>query len=178
MPVNSLIALLAEEGDDLSNIEVPKDEGAPAPAAEKPKPGNTSSSLPFVLLVLSAIGIIGTMAIYDPSNPSLPLPAEAKPAAAPAKPTTPSPASSSSHGISTSGLAKPLSPAVLSLITRHHIADPSQITGSGPGGRILKGDVLAFLGKIQPRPMPPPTKSAAPAQVVLAKKVGLRLAKY
>ncbi|RUS18005.1 hypothetical protein BC937DRAFT_89247 [Endogone sp. FLAS-F59071] len=133
VPVNSLIALLAEEGDDLSNIEVPKDEETPAPAAEKPKP------------------------------------AESKPAAAPAKPATPPPASSS-HGISTSDLAKPLSPAVLSLITRHHIADPSQITGSGPGGRILKGDVLAFLGKIQPRPMPPPTKSAAPAQVVLAKK--------
>ena len=37
VPVGKTIALLAEEGDDISNLEVPKeDEGAPAPKQEKP----------------------------------------------------------------------------------------------------------------------------------------------
>ena len=36
VPVGKTIALLAEEGDDISNLEVPKeDEGAPAPKQEK-----------------------------------------------------------------------------------------------------------------------------------------------
>ncbi|RUS25660.1 hypothetical protein BC938DRAFT_471825 [Jimgerdemannia flammicorona] len=131
VPVNSLIALLAEEGDDLSNIEIPADTSASATATEEP--------------------------------------AESKPAApAPAPPRSPSSSHASSHAVPTQGLAKPLSPAVLSLLSRHHISDPSKIPASGPGGRILKGDLLAFLGQIQPKPMPPPTRSAAPAQIMLA----------
>ncbi|CAG8486561.1 11197_t:CDS:2 [Ambispora leptoticha] len=45
----------------------------------------------------------------------------------------------------------PLSPAVLHLLTLNGISDATKITATGPKGRLLKGDVLAYLGKIEPR---------------------------
>jgi len=45
IPVGKVIALLAEEGDDISNLEVPKEEEAP-PKAEEPQPSSSSSSPP------------------------------------------------------------------------------------------------------------------------------------
>lgn len=75
------------------------------------------------------------------------------------------------HDIDTSKLKKPLSPAVLNLVLRHHIKDVGAIKASGPGGRILKGDVLAHLGFIPYKPAPPMRTSAAPPrdQIVFAK---------
>lgn len=35
--MNDIIALLAEEGDDLSKVEIPKSAAAPAPAKEEKK---------------------------------------------------------------------------------------------------------------------------------------------
>lgn len=77
----------------------------------------------------------------------------------------------SHHDIDTSKLKKPLSPAVLNLVLRYHIKDLDAIKASGPGGRILKGDVLAHLGFIPYKPAPPPKTSAAPPrdQIVFAK---------
>jgi pyruvate/2-oxoglutarate dehydrogenase complex dihydrolipoamide acyltransferase (E2) component len=49
VPVGKVIAMLAEEGDDISNIEAPKDESAPAPkqeSAPSPPSGSASSSAP------------------------------------------------------------------------------------------------------------------------------------
>ncbi|KAG5642407.1 hypothetical protein DXG03_002839 [Asterophora parasitica] len=57
IPVGKVIALLAEEGDDISNLHAPKEESAPAPKAETstsqppsapptPAPAETSSSSP------------------------------------------------------------------------------------------------------------------------------------
>jgi len=40
-------------------------------------------------------------------------------------------------------------PAVLRLLQLHGIEDPTQIHGTGPHGRLLKGDVLAHLGTIK-----------------------------
>lgn len=40
-------------------------------------------------------------------------------------------------------------PAVLRLLQLHDIEDPTQIHGTGPHGRLLKGDVLAHLGTIK-----------------------------
>lgn len=47
------------------------------------------------------------------------------------------------------------------------------IKPSGYGGRILKGDVLAHLGLIAPKPAPQPNFTAAPPrdQIVFAKVV-------
>ena len=44
MPVGKTIALLAEEGDDISNLEVPADE--PTPSSPAPQPSSSTSSQP------------------------------------------------------------------------------------------------------------------------------------
>ncbi|KAI7866734.1 hypothetical protein BDF14DRAFT_1809329 [Spinellus fusiger] len=124
--VNTLIGLLAEEGDDISNVQIPKSEEKKQEAAATPSTKET------------------------PQAPSEPI----------------------HHGaIDTTQLKKPLSPAVLSLVLKHHIQDVTAIKASGPGGRILKGDVLAHLGKIPFKPAPKFNNSAAPPrdQIVFAK---------
>jgi pyruvate/2-oxoglutarate dehydrogenase complex dihydrolipoamide acyltransferase (E2) component len=40
-------------------------------------------------------------------------------------------------------------PAVLRLLQQYGIEDPTQIQGTGPNGRLLKGDVLAHVGTIK-----------------------------
>ncbi|OAD65710.1 PDH complex E3BP [Phycomyces blakesleeanus NRRL 1555(-)] len=130
-PVNTLIGLLAEESDDISNVQIPESEDAPAKAEEAAP---------------------------------VPPPTQTKQPEAPTK--------SIDHGaIDTKQLKKPLSPAVLSLVLKHHITDVSAIKATGPGGRILKGDVLAHIGQIAFRPAPKFNNSAAPPrdQIVFAK---------
>jgi pyruvate/2-oxoglutarate dehydrogenase complex dihydrolipoamide acyltransferase (E2) component len=94
---------------------------------------------------------------------------EEKPAAAAA--ATPAVSPISHHDVDTSKLSKPLSPAVLSLVLKYGIKDVDSIKASGNGGRILKGDVLAHLGLIKPKPAPKATLSIAPPrdQIVFAK---------
>ena len=61
-----------------------------------------------------------------------------------------------------------LSPAVQRLVSEHNL-DPGAISGSGKGGRLIKGDVLAYLDANKPAPAPaapvvkPPTPAPAPA---------------
>jgi pyruvate/2-oxoglutarate dehydrogenase complex dihydrolipoamide acyltransferase (E2) component len=66
--------------------------------------------------------------------------------------------------------SKLVSPAVAHLLLKHHITDVTKIPSTGPKGRVLKGDVLAFLGLIKARPAPEPTipqpKTLPPAQPV------------
>ncbi|CAG8678909.1 9976_t:CDS:2, partial [Paraglomus occultum] len=59
-----------------------------------------------------------------------------------------------------------LSPAVAHLLLTNGITDTANIPTTGPKGRLLKGDVLAYMGKIKP---PPPTKSMTPAEMEAAK---------
>lgn len=100
---------------------------------------------------------------------------EPKPAAAAAVPPTPS-TPMDHHELDTSKLKKPLSPAVISLVLKHHIKDLGAIKASGPGGRILKGDVLAHLGLIPYKPAPPFRTSIAPPreEIVFAKVCVIR----
>ncbi|KAL2271767.1 hypothetical protein VTJ83DRAFT_1138 [Remersonia thermophila] len=119
--VGTRIAVIAEEGDDISSLEIPADEPAAAAAAEAPKP----------------------------SQPPAPTPA---PAATRTPEPAPSPASSAPKPAK-AGRPDPnhtLLPSVIHLLKVHGLdaSAASQITGTGPHGRILKGDVLAFLGKI------------------------------
>jgi len=53
-----------------------------------------------------------------------------------------------------------LSPAVQRLVAEHKL-DASAITGTGKGGRLIKGDVLAYLDAN--KPAPPPAAKPAPA---------------
>ncbi|KAG0310602.1 pyruvate dehydrogenase complex dihydrolipoamide acetyltransferase component (E2), partial [Linnemannia gamsii] len=113
--VNETIALLAEEGDDLSKVEVPKSSGAPKAAAAAP--------------------------------------------AKEEKKETPAPKQETQHvqQAASTPSSKLISPAVAHLLLQNHISDVTKIPSTGPKGRVLKGDVLAFLGKIKARPAPEPT---------------------
>ncbi|KAJ2554757.1 pyridoxine biosynthesis protein [Coemansia sp. RSA 1933] len=108
VPVNTAIAIIAEEGDDISSIDI-----------------STLSS---------NVSEAPAKAEAQPAAPA------ATPAAAPSKAT----ADSHSGDTSAHGL---LSPAVTFAIHSNHIANANEITGSGPKGRILKGDVLRFLNE-------------------------------
>jgi hypothetical protein len=114
--VGTRIAVIAEEGDDISSLQIPAEETAQAPkAAEAPK--------------------TQTPATPEPESPP---PSSAPPKAA-VKP-----------GAKTSKQTYPPLPSVLHLLKENGLdaSALSDITATGPNGRILKGDVLAFLGKI------------------------------
>ncbi|KAH7360437.1 pyruvate dehydrogenase protein-like protein x component [Rhexocercosporidium sp. MPI-PUGE-AT-0058] len=115
------IGVLAEPGDDLSSLEIPAEE-------------NASSS--------------------PPKEESKSAPSETRSESAPSKFS--SSETSSAPVKKSSGPAKkqtyPLLPSVEHLMHEHNI-DPSKIdemTPTGPNNRLLKGDVLAYLGTISP----------------------------
>ncbi|KAI9595390.1 hypothetical protein BDF19DRAFT_441722 [Syncephalis fuscata] len=59
--------------------------------------------------------------------------------------------------------ATTLTPAVARLVTDNHLMDKlSKIRGTGPKGRLLKGDILMYLGLITPRDPPKPTGVQGP----------------
>jgi hypothetical protein len=118
--VGSRIGVIAEPGDDLSTLEIPAEESA------APPPQKEASKL-------------------EPEKKSEPK-VEASP--------TSKPAASADEPVKPSGPAKkqtyPLLPSVQHLIHEHGLA-PSAIdkmTPSGPNNRLLKGDVLAYMGSI------------------------------
>lgn len=126
VPVGKTIAMLAEEGDDISNVEVPaEDESKPA---ESSASSSSSSS----------------------SSPSL---EEKSAGEASARSQSPSSSSSGQEQVQSSGhapkLSKPMLPSVTRLLLENHVsqADAEKIKGTGLRGMLTKGDVLAFLGK-------------------------------
>jgi len=96
-----------------------------------------------------------------PAPAAAPAPA-AKPAAAPTPAAAPAPAPAAS------GSRPPLSPAVRKMVDDNDL-DPARITGTGPDGRITKGDVQQAIAngsaKRQAAPAPAPTPAAAPRAV-------------
>jgi len=135
---------------------------APAPPPPPPPPAPSGSSAPD--------SPVSTQAVPPPPPPP-PAPAETPAAAALAAPAT----DGSSNG-------KLLSPVVRRLISENSL-DPAQIAGTGPGGRITRGDVLTAIdsgsAKLQPAAAPAaapaapaaaqaPAPAAAPAPVIAA----------
>ncbi len=56
-----------------------------------------------------------------------------------------------------------LSPAVQHLVAEHEL-EPSLIKGTGKGGRLIKGDVLAYLDANKPTPSPAAAAAAPSAK--------------
>lgn len=119
VPVGKPIALLAEQGDNLNELEKP----------DLSSSSSTTTSEP-----------VGTKEATKE----------------PVKEVSPIKSTSSAHdnaaGISSkANESKLLTPAVQFLLHSNHISDAdayANIPATGPQGRILKGDVLAYLGKI------------------------------
>jgi pyruvate/2-oxoglutarate dehydrogenase complex dihydrolipoamide acyltransferase (E2) component len=121
--VGTRIGVIAEPGDDLSTLEIPPEETvASSPKKETPKPSPKS----------------------EPESH-----AEAPPAPKPS-----SPPSADATAKKPTGPPKkqtyPLFPSVEYLMHEHHVelSAIDKMTPTGPKNRLLKGDVLAYLGSI------------------------------
>jgi hypothetical protein len=120
--VGSRIAVLAEPGDDISSLEIPSEESKPPPKQAKKEEESKSET-------------------SEPSEAAAPKTSEAPKSAS-------SPRPPSGRGQNTK---YPFYPAVTALIHENHISesDIPKIPATGPNGRLLKGDVLSYLGRIQ-----------------------------
>lgn len=127
--VGTRIAVIADEGDDISSLEIPSDDSKPISkppenvkkAEEEGGSTQESNSAPSP----------------DPTGtPSNPRPSRSAPANSPSGP-----------GQNTK---YPLYPSVIALIHENHLSDSdvAKIPATGPQTRLLKGDVLAYLGSI------------------------------
>ncbi|TVY80717.1 Pyruvate dehydrogenase complex protein X component [Lachnellula suecica] len=114
--VGTRIGVLAEPGDDVSSLEIPAEDSAPAPKEEASKKPETPSE--------------SKLEAAPPSGPSE---SSAKKPSKPAEKQT-----------------YPLLPSVSHLLHEHGLeqADVDKMTPSGPNNRLLKGDVLAYIGSI------------------------------
>ena len=127
--VGTRIAVLADEGDDISSLEIPADDSNPV---SKP-PDNVNKAEEG----------------GESKQESKPTPSP-DPTATPSKP----PPSRSAPASSPSGPGQntkyPLYPSVIALIHENHLSDSDvvKIPATGPQNRLLKGDVLAYLGSI------------------------------
>jgi hypothetical protein len=126
--VGTRIAVIADEGDDISSLKIPPDDSKPVSEptesvkkAEEGESRQESKSAPSP---------------EPTATPSAPQPPRSAPASSPSGP----------------GQNKkyPLYPSVIALIHENHISesDVAKIPATGPQNRLLKGDVLAYLGSI------------------------------
>ena len=136
------IAVLAEPGDDLSTLEIPPESEAQAQEGQprrqdRPSPQEEMSG-----------GIDRT----EGSESA----AESPPSSKPNADAAAGGAASTTKGQTSTSDAQarkqtyPLYPSVQHLLHERGISneDANQIPASGPNGRLLKGDVLAYLGRI------------------------------
>jgi hypothetical protein len=134
--VGSRIAVMAEEGDDLSSLEMPAEQSkaASSGAEQKTEQRSTDSASPA-----KAEAQTGGSKEIDSGAAS---------AEAMEKPYAESPPSQPSHGRK---YQYPLYPSVQQLLHEHGHTneDAAKIPATGPNGRLLKGDVLAYLGQVK-----------------------------
>ena len=100
----------------------------------------------------------------EPAKPApAPAPAPAAPALAAPAAAAPAPAESAEMPA--------LSPAVRKLVEEHSV-DPRQVKGTGPKGRLVKADILAYL-ETRPAPAAKPTVPAAPPAATITSAADL-----
>lgn len=122
--VGSRIGVLAEPGDDISSLDIPEEKSASAPSpkkeASKPEPSKESES--------------------QAEAPPTSKPSEQASSDAAPKPKAGRPNKQN----------YPLLPSVEHLMHENGLdaSAVEKMTPSGPNGRLLKGDVLAFLGSV------------------------------
>ncbi len=119
-----------------------------------------------VIAILSEDG-----AVVEPAP--APAPVEAAPEPAPVPPPAPEPAPSAPAAAAESVV---LSPVVRRLIAEHGL-DPTQITGTGKGGRITRSDVEVHIAQNRPTaslptPAAPPTPAGPPAPAAPPRTAG------
>ncbi|ETN40794.1 uncharacterized protein HMPREF1541_05074 [Cyphellophora europaea CBS 101466] len=118
--VGTRIAVLGDAGDDVSSLEIPPDDSKPI-ESESSKDAEASDAAP------------------PPEKQ-----AKEPPKKAPSKCSEKPPAGPGQNP------KYPLYPSVIALLHENHISDSDipKIPATGPNNRLLKGDVLAYLGSI------------------------------
>ena len=148
--VGTVIAVVGDADGAAPATPAPAAEPAPAPApAPEPAPAPAPEPAPAPA--------------PEPAPAPTPAPvAEPTPAASVPPPPAPTPASPET---ATAGDSRLLSPVVRRLVNEHGL-DPDTITGTGPGGRITRDDVLDHIDATgaarDDRPAPPAPAPAAP----------------
>jgi 2-oxoglutarate dehydrogenase E2 component (dihydrolipoamide succinyltransferase) len=110
--------------------------------------------------VIAVVGAAGAAPAPAPAPVAAPAPAPVVVAAAPAPAPAPAPVITA-----TSQTNKLLSPVVRRLVTEHQI-DIDALTGSGPGGRITREDVLDYIDQHGLKAAAQVASAPAPAPVV------------
>jgi len=167
--------ILVQEGETVevgTKLAVIAPAGAEAPAAE-PEPGPAEPEAEAVPEPATAQAAAEASAASDApaTTPTADEVEEATPAAAEASATTaddePAPAAAAPtvQGPSTNGKTF-VSPVVARIAAENNI-DPSQVPGTGQGGRVTKKDILNFIeagGQAQPQTQAPTPAAEAPAE--------------
>lgn len=145
--VGERIGVLAEEGDDLSSLEIPPEHNKPT--SEEPARPDRPSTQDETARPLDKTESSPSTAEAPPSSK----PNADAPAADAADTTRPT-QSASDHSASTSTRQNkkyPLYPSVHAMLMQNGLSkdDVQNIPATGPQGRLLKGDILSYLGKIE-----------------------------
>jgi 2-oxoglutarate dehydrogenase E2 component (dihydrolipoamide succinyltransferase) len=138
--------ILVQEGETVAvgtKLAVIAPEGAEAPEAPPPEPATQPAADASMAAASEGVGEVAPSA-QEASRPAAPAP--------------------SGNGASTDG-KQFVSPVVARIAAEHNV-DPSQVQGTGRGGRVTKKDILAFIESGAPAPAPTPaaTPRAAPPQ--------------
>ncbi len=133
---------------------------AESPSAEAPAPAPAAASAPAPSGAPQPAPAPAAEAAAAPpaAPPEVPSPAAEAPATEPAAPSEPAAAEPAGG----SGDNRLLSPVVRRLVAENNL-DPAQITGTGPGGRITREDVLDHLDQRAGSPAPAAAAAPAPA---------------
>jgi 2-oxoglutarate dehydrogenase E2 component (dihydrolipoamide succinyltransferase) len=153
---------MVQAGEALFELETDK------ASSNVPAPG--SGVLKIAVAEGQTVAVGATVAAIDPDGTPAKTASPGPAAAAPAAPQSASPASvaepsgqaGSKPGDGALGASRPLSPAVRRLVSQESV-DVARVTATGPGGRVTKGDVLAFLDA-PPAKAEPASAPSAPVE--------------
>lgn len=126
VPVGARIGVIAEQGDDLATLEIP--------AGEPPKQQQQQQQ---------------HAAPAEKTTENSTADAQPNPGSVPQADRT---ASGSKAAVQAAKQTYPLYPSIVQLLHEHGLdaAAADEIPATGPKGRLLKGDVLVYLGKAKP----------------------------
>jgi 2-oxoglutarate dehydrogenase E2 component (dihydrolipoamide succinyltransferase) len=139
VPINTVVARLAEAGEDSSNVQQPAPAAAPAPqpAAAMHAPSEKSEDSLKVERAASPAAPPAPFAVLTPA------PSQKSPS--PSYSYPPTPIAPPQPGESKEDLLRRRSSPVVRAIAEDKGVDISQISGTGISGRVTKQDIEAFL---------------------------------
>lgn len=145
-PVSGTVTeLRVAEGDTVpvgAVIAVVEVSAAPAVSATAPAPAApVVEAAPAPVATAPALASVAAAPVLSP-------PAEAVPSTPVVQPEVVRPAAAASEPAASGGDHRLLSPVVRRLVAEHAI-NPDEISGTGPGGRITRDDVLDFIDRQQ-----------------------------